>query len=110
MREFYFRFLELFGLRPTWRSEAVEELPEKLVHGRIYLVGDERNPWSASFTCPCGCKAPISISLIHDDQPSWTVKYHTSEEITFHPSIWRNKGCKSHFFVRYGKIVWSRAS
>ncbi|MFX8036043.1 DUF6527 family protein [Acinetobacter baumannii] len=25
---------------------------------------------------------------------------------TLSPSIWRSKGCRSHFFVREGLIVW----
>ncbi|MDM9644782.1 DUF6527 family protein [Rhizobium sp. S163] len=25
---------------------------------------------------------------------------------TLHPSVWRNSGCRSHFWVRRGRIAW----
>jgi hypothetical protein len=88
-------------------SVRVEDLPDSLQAGVIYLVGDSPEPWSASLICPCGCGATISLSLVPDDEPSWQVK-SSGAAITLHPSIWRTKGCRSHFIVRGGRVYWAR--
>src|SRR4051812_37318180 len=51
-------------------SEDPPELPQP---GYVYLIGERAHPWSAAFTCPCGCKELISISLVEDDDPRWRV-------------------------------------
>ena len=42
----------------------------------------------------------IQLSPIVDDDPRWTLSYDVNRLATLHPSIWRIKGCRSHFFVR----------
>lgn len=94
--------------RPPLRSSRVDDLPEILEREIVYLVGDGRKPWSASLICPCGCGEIISLSLITNDDPRWRATSHWNGTVTIHPSIWRTKGCKSHFFIRRGKIVWAK--
>ncbi len=87
----------------------VEELPDLLAVRRIYLVGED-DPWQAAFQCPCGCEALIQLSLIPEDKPSWNASVHDDGTVTLFPSIWRKRNCKAHFFVRQGKVVWTRDS
>jgi hypothetical protein len=94
--------------RPAYRSAKIEDAPDVPDPLTIYLIGDHQNPWCAIFVCPCGCGETISLSLIVDDSPSWRAKFHHDETISISPSVWRTRGCKSHFFIRRGKVLWAR--
>jgi hypothetical protein len=105
------RFQEWVGLAQTVTPECVDDLPEILAPRKLYLIGDTgAPPWSAAMLCPCGCGSVIQLSLIRDDEPRWRAKVTSSGVISLHPSVWRTKGCRSHFFVRYGRIVWVKGS
>ena len=93
--------------RDRLRSVAVDELPDSLAQRRLYLIGSGV-PWSAALMCPCGCGEVIQLSLLPDDSPSWTVSFDREGLPTLSPSVWRTKGCRSHFFLRHGAIVWFR--
>lgn len=92
--------------RPPASVLNVEELPDALEPNTIYLEGVP--PWVAVFLCPCGCGDAVNLSLIPNDRPRWRVRIHWDGTLTLSPSIWRTKGCKSHFFLRRGKIHWVR--
>ncbi len=92
--------------RPALRSARVEDPPEQVATGFVYLVGDGV-PWSAMLICPCGCNQTIALSLIPNDRPRWRAREHEDGSVSISPSIWRTKGCKSHFFIKRGKIVWA---
>jgi hypothetical protein len=93
--------------RDRLRSVRLEELPDAPKKRNLYLIGD-RQPWAAAFICPCGCGEVIQLSLLPRDSPSWSVALDRDGFATLSPSVWRTKGCKSHFFVREGSIVWCR--
>lgn len=90
---------------PVFLGERVIEPPETPSGLVIYLVGEDV-PWSATMRCPCGCGATIQLSLLPDDSPSWRAEEHADGTVTLWPSVWRSKGCRSHFFVRRGRILW----
>jgi hypothetical protein len=52
----------------------------------------------------------ISLSLISTDNPRWHARLHVDRTVTLSPSIWRTKGCRSHFFIRGGRILWARST
>ena len=103
----WWRLLDCLKLRRGIATEVVEDVPDALKPERIYLVGEDSLPWCAALLCPCGCGETIQLSLVTKDRPSWRVKRHLSGSVTVHPSIWRTKACRSHFFVRRGRIVWA---
>ena len=100
--------VERSGLRPGFATRTVDDLPDVLAPERLYLVGDDACPWSAALLCPCGCEATIQLSLLPGDKPSWRAVRHFSGSVSLRPSVWRTRGCRSHFFLRRGRIVWSR--
>ena len=104
----WWNLVERSGLRPGFATELVEEIPEVLEPRRLYLMGDQFRPWSAALLCPCGCGATIQLSLMADDRPSWRATRHFAGSVTLHPSIWRKRDCRSHFFLRRGHVVWTR--
>ena len=92
----------------TYGWKRVDDVPEPVTPATVYLVGDGPEPWSAVMVCPCGCEATLSLSLIPADSPSWRASVSSAGQLTLHPSVWRKRGCRSHFSVVKGQVIWSR--
>jgi hypothetical protein len=45
---------------------------------------------------------------MRDDDPSWIACGATGDRASLHPSIWRIRGCRSHFFIKDGRIIWAK--
>lgn len=82
-----------------------DELPENLKENRLYVL-NQNTPWAVAFVCPCGCKDVIHLSLLESDSPRWEFTSLSWRKPTLYPSIWRTRGCNSHFFLRNGRIYW----
>jgi hypothetical protein len=83
----------------------VVEHPDVVAPRRVYAVGENGYLWHALLICPCGCEQKIALNLVTDDAPCWTLTDDGGVP-TLHPSVWRHVGCRSHFFLRAGRIVW----
>lgn len=81
-------------------------LPASLPRRDVVLCQDNGEPWSVGMRCPCGCGDVIELLLTHDVKPRWDLQIDDRNRPTLHPSIWRNTGCRSHFWVRDGRIHW----
>lgn len=108
MTRLWRRIRQWLGLKEFVTPTHIEDLPDDLEPNRLYLVGAAAEPWSAALLCPCGCGAAIQLSLIRDDDPRWKLSFDEAHAATLHPSIWRIKGCRSHFFVRTNEIIWTK--
>lgn len=84
----------------------VDELPDVALDDMVYLVGEGPERWIAGLRCPCGCGEFLQMSLMRGGRPRWSCRTHWSGLVTLHPSIWRQKGCRSHFFLRGGRVDW----
>lgn len=93
--------------KKNWGIVRVDELPDILKQGSLYLIG-EGAPWSAALLCPCSCRDTIQLSLLDDDSPRWRLLLNGDGLPTLVPSIRRTRGCHSHFLLRGGRVVWSR--
>ena len=102
-----FGWTKVAAPKNVYRAVACSDEPDRLERLHVYLLGDPGSPWSASLICPCGCDAIIRLSLLDNDRPHWAVKVTNSGMVTFHPSIWRVRGCRSHFRIREGRVIWS---
>jgi hypothetical protein len=87
-------------------TRIVLELPEALEPGINYLVGQREAPWQVALLCPCGCLEVIHLNLLPPGPPLWRVAQDSDGALTVSPSIWRTKGCRSHFWIRRGRVVW----
>ena len=56
--------------------------------------------------CPCGCGETIELLVLDGAKPRWDVLIDKKNLPTLHPSVWRQTGCRSHFWVRKGRINW----
>lgn len=98
--------LGLFKAEKLIRNKYVEMIPETLKDGILYVEGDGYKNQFASLLCPCGCKEEINLNLDIDEDPCWSLSAGNLTDLS--PSIWKNKNCKSHFFIKKGKVKWCR--
>ena len=92
-----------------YRTLLVSEvLPAELSPDTLYIVEEGGYLEQAAMICPCGCGSTLNMNLLPDERPCWTVKQRPDGSTTLHPSVWRQKGCKSHFWFRAGRVEWCR--
>lgn len=102
----------LFGWKrppPPYHIERVEDFPDAPKANILYVAGEGEHVWAAALICPCGCGEQIQLNLLKAASPRWTLHQDTAGQPSLKPSVWRRKGCRSHFFLRGGKIVWCRS-
>jgi hypothetical protein len=83
-----------------------DTLPEALPRRDLVLTRDDGEDWSVGMRCPCGCGETIELLVLEEARPRWNVSIDKGGRPTLHPSVWRQKGCQSHFWVRQGRIHW----
>lgn len=82
--------------------------PDNLKKDIIYVVGEIRFVKWAYMRCPCGCNDSIMLSLDKNNFPSWSVKQDKLGRATISPSINKLDGCRSHFLIKKGKLIWAQ--
>lgn len=90
-----------------YKVEYVSEEPDQLSHGILYAVGESGHLWYVTFQCPCECGGVINLNLLPDDSPVWIFR-DAPGGATIEPSIWRTTGCRSHFFLQGGRVLWCK--
>ena len=103
------RMREVFGLLGQTKFKVIEvtDLPAQLDKQKIYIVGEGPYRWFLALLCPCGCQEVIYLNVRPDSHPYWRIREHAGT-ISIDPSIWRQKGCGSHFYIRKGRIQWCK--
>lgn len=81
--------------------------PDKIKKDTVYIVGGRDYIKWAYLRCPCGCNDIIMLSLDRKNFHSWTVKQDLLGRASVSPSINKLAGCKSHFFIKRGKLIWT---
>lgn len=106
--------------RPLWwrrfvsaltprRSLVVVEgdmLPDSLPLWSLVMARDGDEDWAIGLRCPCGCGQRLEMMLLKEVKPRWDVSVDFKGRVSLHPSVWLREGCRSHFWVKGGKIVW----
>jgi len=102
-------FRRWFGRSPQldYTPTVLEELPNEMDDGVLYVCGEGGHLWSVSFVCPCGCGEGVHLSLHRDGHPRWELDEHEDGTVSIWPSIWRIEGCRSHFWIRNGNVRWA---
>ena len=92
---------------PAYRTVVVQEyLPETLERRVLYIVEEDGYQEQAAMMCPCKCGNVLHMNLLTDERPCWTVTIHPGDTASLRPSVWRKKGCRSHFWFRRGRVYW----
>ncbi|MGO7271416.1 DUF6527 family protein [Rhizobium ruizarguesonis] len=84
-----------------------DTLPSVLPTRNLVLARDDGDDWSVGMLCPCGCGERIELMVLEEARPRWDVAIDDAGRPTLHPSVWRKTGCRSHFWVKGGRILWS---
>lgn len=92
--------------KPIYTVDFAINIPDNVAEKTIFIIQDGNVPELIALKCPCGCNCNILLNLLEDAKPCWHYDIDDNS-ISITPSIWRNKGCKSHFFIRQGSIVWA---
>lgn len=95
-------------LAPAMRVVEVEgdSLPASIPPNRVVHLLDDGESWSVGMLCPCGCKDVLELMLLPGVRPRWDLKVDKRGRPTLVPSVWRTTGCRSHFWVREGRVSW----
>lgn len=81
----------------------VEAMPADLDEGRLYVSVRFR---TAAHLCACGCGSRVVTPI---KPAKWQLLFD-GETVSLSPSIGRwQLPCKSHYWIRKNKVVWSRA-
>ena len=92
--------------RGLYATVCVSKLPDRLNPRTVYVVGEGSHQWFAGFLCPCGCGETIQASLVEKSRPHWRIALRWDGAVSLYPSVWRIKGCRSHFWLRRGRVQW----
>jgi hypothetical protein len=95
---------------PARRLIVVEgdTLPSRLPRRNIVLAREDGDDWTIGFRCPCGCGETIELAVIEGARPRWDFSADAKGKPTLSPSVWRQIGCRSHFWLRGGRIQWCK--
>ena len=99
-------------LRPqpfVYRVMMVEELPDRLRPGLLYVVSEGRVETQASMACPHRrCGDTLNMNLLPDDHPMWKLAVGEDGKPSLSPSVWRRRDCGCHFWLKGGRVDWCR--
>ena len=99
-------FYKFFKKGKNINYKIVIDVPKKLKQRTIYLIANDGYIWQAVMLCPCGCDVKLYINFINEQSPYWSYSIDENKNISLHPSINRKVECKSHFFIRRGRVLW----
>jgi hypothetical protein len=81
-------------------------LPGILPRRDLVVTRDGGEDWSVGMRCPCGCGETIELMLLPEAKPRWTLSADAGGRPSLSPSVWRRTGCRSHFWLREGRVRW----
>jgi len=67
--------------------------------GTLALVTNGRKTKWLLFRCPCGCGDLLRINVSRANHPCWRLRISRIGKVSIFPSIDRDSGCGSHFYL-----------
>ena len=91
-----------------YKARFVDDLPSDLKPYVVYVEGRKDEEDFVKFLCPCGCKEAVTLSILSITESNWKIEYKgfLKKKVTLIPSINGLIGCRSHFFIRKGEVIW----
>lgn len=83
-----------------------DSLPKDIPRRNVILARDEGEDWCVGLRCPCGCRDVIELLVVPEAKPRWDIRIDRKSLPTLSPSVWHQKGCRSHFWLRSGRVEW----
>jgi hypothetical protein len=85
---------------------AGDSLPTHLPFRNVILARDGNEDWCVGMSCPCGCGHKIELLVIKEAKPRWDITIDKNGCPSLLPSVWLQNGCRSHFWLKNGRIIW----
>jgi hypothetical protein len=94
-----------------FKVEIIQDNPnhDSIKTNIVYVVVFKKHKKWAYLRCPCGCNDIIMLTLNPHEFPSWRVKQDKFDNATIAPSIRKLDGCKSHFLIEKGNLIWAHS-
>lgn len=95
-------------LGPRRRLRVIEgdSLPSRMPQRDLILARDDGEDWCVGMRCPCGCGHVIELLVVAEAKPRWDIVVDAKSRPTLSPSVWLQTGCRSHFWLRNGRVHW----
>ncbi|MCK1298466.1 MULTISPECIES: DUF6527 family protein [unclassified Bradyrhizobium] len=100
------RAFDRYGPRRGLEIVEGDSLPARLPRRDLVLAREGEEDWCVGMRCPCGCGQGIELLLVEEAKPRWDLSVDSSEFPSLKPSVWLQTGCKSHFWLRRGRVEW----
>lgn len=100
------RLLASWSPRRSVRIIEGDSLPDKLPFRDLLLAREDGEDWCVGLRCPCGCGQRLEMMLLKQVKPRWDIALDARGHVSLHPSVWLRTGCRSHFWIRSGKVIW----
>jgi Family of unknown function (DUF6527) len=100
------RLSDTIGPRRKLRIIEGDTIPDRLPFRDLLLAREDGEDWCLGLRCPCGCGKRLEMMLLKEVTPRWDLVIDHHGRVSLHPSVWLRTGCRSHFWVREGKVVW----
>ena len=100
------RIWDKFGPRRRLQVIEGDSLPQRLPRQDLVLAREGDEDWCVGMRCPCGCGETIELLLIREAKPRWDLLIDRLGRPSLKPSVWRQHGCRSHFWLRRGRVEW----
>lgn len=100
------RFVALLTPRRALEVFEGDTPPTKLPWLNLALAREDGEDWSVGMHCPCGCGQRLELMVLPDVKPRWDLYTNAKGYVTLRPSVWLATGCRSHFWLRNGKVIW----
>ncbi|MBS1489672.1 MAG: hypothetical protein JSS93_04020 [Bacteroidetes bacterium] len=100
-----FRKLGKFLFAPRYYARNVNEFPQRVKKGLVYIVSEGPEPDTLIFKCPCGCGDTVYLNLLNDTHPYWRFDVNFFGLVSIRPSVRRTVKCKSHFHITNGRVI-----
>ena len=96
------------SIRPRRRMRVIDSdmLPSILPRRDLIVTREDQEDWSIGMYCPCGCGETIELLVVPEAQSSWSFSIDYRGRPSLSPSVWRRTGCRSHFWLREGRVIW----
>lgn len=97
------------ALSPCRAVKIIEgdTLPNELPYWNLVLARENGEDWCVGMRCPCGCGQRLEMMLLKELKPRWDARFDMRGRVSLHPSVWLRDGCRSHFWIRGGKVIWA---
>jgi hypothetical protein len=100
------RAWDRLGPRRVLKVVEGDSLPVNLPRRDLVMAREGGEDWCVGMRCPCGCGRTIELLLIREAKPRWDLTLDASGCPSLKPSVWLQGDCRSHFWLRQGRVEW----